>query len=252
MRIVPLKEFITIGISVVGAFAGTLQLLDWCLTTRQKTTINDKMLRLWVWLADHSSDRFITYIWSARFQFIIATIVMTIFAVIFLAVTAGELSELHDSPLSHRIFFGVGLAAIGVGTGLFFYYVIHRRVSRKIAEAKSVRAFAWRMLQLGLLFGIPTFIILNLDKMHLFYTDNNLVIYAVTTVACLCIPILLEAMILLILLGLALYWIPVAWLCSRFVKVTALILERALSQEKNGLAGLAAVCLAIVAILKSF
>ena len=236
-----------------GVLAALFQLLDWFLNKKQKERVSEGLLNVWVWLEEQSTGRFLPAVWTTRMQLAL----FAIYAALVVAVTLGGAAY---NLISQR--FGVFAAKrtdvlYGIVSLVFFFlfvaafFLLHQPLIRKIVTRETTISYLKFMLSRALLYSISLPVgLLSLPLMVAFIRSP--VPWAGFAINLLVWPFLFECLILWNVLTLSLLWMAVTWVLSNLIRVTAFLLDRALSQEKGVLGGAAILCLIIAAAIKLF
>jgi hypothetical protein len=241
-----MKETLTVCAVVLGVLAALLQLLDWASTKEQKAAMTDKLLDTWIWLDKQSSGQFIPAVWTLRAQLILVGIYVIPLAIILLMWGVYNAASHPGSGLSGMDILSVVVAFVCVLALGAAFFLLHRRIMKKANTVPGVKKYFRFVFGQAMLYSLSFLALLLVRNFMLAFQSRVLTLILVLAV----LPFYFEALILWTVISLSIAWIVVAWLLAKTIRSTSFLLERALSQEKGVLAGCAALCLVIAALLK--
>ena len=236
---------------VAGMLAALFQLLDWFLNKKQKERVSESLLNVWVWLEEQSKGRFLPAVWTTRMQLALFAIYAALVVVVTLGGAAYNLISQRfgafDTKRTDVLYGIVSLVFFVLFVAAFF--LLHRPLIRKIVTRESTCSYLKFILSRALLYSISLPVgLLSLPLMVAFIRSP--VPWAGFAINFLVWPFLFECLILWNVLTLSLLWMAVTWVLSSLIRVTAFLLDRALSQEKGVLAGAAILCLIVAAAIE--
>jgi hypothetical protein len=246
-----MKNAIATLARVTGVIAALFALLDWFLSKHQKIRLEGWLRKAKAWLEEQSSGHFLPAVWTTRMQLVLLAIYATPVVVwMFVGGAYNLISQkfgVFDTKRTDTTF--------GVLCFVFFllfvtaFFVLHRPLIKKIVARKTPARYLLFMLSRALLYSISLPVaLLSMPLMIVFIRSP--VPYAGFVINFLVWPFVFEALILWNVLLLSLLWVAIAWLLAKAIRVLAFLLDRALSQEKGVLAGLAALFFIIAAVVK--
>jgi hypothetical protein len=254
-------DFLT-GVSIwTGAVVGTLKVIDWLLSERQKKWLSERLVDAWVWLESQRLGRFIELLRSPRIQRVF--VILTHIEIAYIA--SGFLLRVYlgwdthsEVQIGHpRVYLfqtWVDVAAVMI-SAIVLSWRIHPRIAMWIASAKTIpRYFGRAGAVLVICFALMGCIIFAETPIMGFsspafndrlteaqvvqaYEDmlggkvGVVVTHALT--ALISAPILAEALFAVAVLFLSFYWIVIVYLLMLVTKILSFSLER-ISAAKDG------------------
>ncbi|NES83428.1 MAG: hypothetical protein F6K10_19590 [Moorea sp. SIO2B7] len=261
-----------------GATVGFLKVVDWLLSTSQKTWLTDKAETAWFWLSEQRVGKFTAILRRSRLQtgfalfahLSIIIITLAFLGRVFLGWSVNASLEL-GKPRLYEFQVWVDVAALLISAG-FVSWKIHPRIAKWIGTAPSLKCYFGRSaMALGLCvlaafaFLLLMYPIAGFDSPLLNEDDPEKLIAAYESMlggkqgviavhalsALIAAPIMAEWMLVQTILFLSFYWLILVWVAIFLFRVFQFILLRIVESSNGPVLALSGFLIGLGAIVKA-
>ncbi len=263
-----------------GALAGVLTITDWSVPAESKGRFKDRLVGVWVWLAQQSRGRFTRLLFHIRAQRAFA--ILTHFSIglivlLFLGQRVGRFRGIRvilelGHPRLYPFQIWIDVSAVVLSSWWFGWH-LYPRLAAWIADGQKLRTYFKRALGLYAAFWFLLFTVLLLQSPVLFLMMSKfdfdkpdaaaqaiedalhgravvVVVHALT--ALLSAPVMAGLLMLQTVIFCSVYWLLLVWLVMIMIRSAQYFVERIVAGNQGPVLAISALLVAVSSALKLF